>query len=394
MSSTLRIAVTGLIGQHPRLGGVAWFYIQYVVGLARLGHEVYYIEDSGEWPYNDDGGPSGNDWVERDPTQNVSYLAEVMARFGLADRWAYRFPLDSRWFGMSSARVQEVLESADLLINVSGTLEHAENYRKVRRLAYVDTDPVFTQVRFVRGLDAQFCRQVNTHDIHFSYAECLSSEFVPPTGHRWLPTRAPIVLSEWPPSGPPTRDDFTTIMNWTSYNAETYDGKTYGQKDVEFQRFLDLPGLVAPAVLELAMGAGKNDPTPYQMLRDKGWLLVDPLDVCHDLDSMRTYTTSSKAEWSIAKHGYVAGRSGWFSERSARYLAAGRPVVVQDTGFSRVLPVGEGILPFNTVEEAVAGVREVESNYERHAKAAREIAEEYFDAGKVLSRLVDEASSA
>jgi hypothetical protein len=295
---------------------------------------------------------------------------------------------------MSPTRVQEVLDSADLLINVSGTLEHAEEYRMVRRLAYVDTDPVFTQIRFVRGLEPNFCRQMNTHDIHFSYAECLSSEFVPPTGHRWVPTRAPIVLSEWPPSGPPARDVFTTIMNWTSYNAETYGGKTFGQKDVEFQRFLDLPSLVAPTVLELAIGAGKNDPTPYEVLRGKGWQLVDPLEVCHDLDSMRIYTTSSKAEWSIAKHGYVAGRSGWFSERSARYLAAARPVVVQDTGFSRVLPVGEGILPFNSVGQAVAGIREVESNYERHAKAAREIAEEYFDAEKVLSRLIDDAANA
>jgi hypothetical protein len=323
----------------------------------------------------------------------VSYLAEVMARFGLADRWAYRFPLGSRWFGMSRARVKEVIESADLFINVSGTLEHAEEYRKARRLVFIDTDPVFTQVRFVRGDDAQFCRQINTHDIHFSYAECLSSEFVPPTGHRWLPTRAPIVLSEWPPSGPPARDVFTTIMNWTSYDSETFGGKTYGQKDVEFERILDLPSLVAPAVLELAIGAGKNDPTPYELLRGKGWQLVDPIHVCYDLDSMRNYTVSSKAEWSIAKHGYVAGRSGWFSERSARYLAVGRPVVVQDTGFSAVLPVGEGILPFNSVEEAVAGIREVESNYARHAKAARAIAEEYFDADKVLSHLIDEASA-
>jgi hypothetical protein len=394
MKSSLRLVVTGLMAQHRRLGGVTWFYLQYVVGLADLGHEVFYIEDSGEWPYNEDGGASGNDWVARDPTPNVSYLAEVMARFGFADRWAYRFPLESRWFGMSPTRVQEVLESADLLINISGTLEYAEEYRKVRRLAYIDTDPVFTQLRFVRGLEPEFCRQMNTHDIHFSYAECLSSEFVPPTGHRWLPTRAPIVLSEWPPSSLPARDVFTTIMNWTSYNAETYAGKTYGQKDVEFQQFLDLPSLVAPAVLELAIGVGKNNPTPYEMLRSKGWQLVDPLDVCYDLDSMRTYTASSKAEWSIAKHGYVEGRSGWFSERSARYLAAGRPVVVQDTGFSKVIPVGEGIFAFNSVDEAVAGIREVGSNYERHAKAAREIAEEYFDAEKVLRRLIDEAGAA
>ena len=180
-------------------------------------------------------------------------------------------------------------------------------------------------------------------------------------------------------------------MNWTSYDAETYGGQMYGQKDVEFKRFLDLPKMVAPTVLELAIGMGKNDPTPYELLTRKGWRLVDPLQVCPDVDSLRSYTESSKAEWSVAKNGYVLGRSGWFSERSARYLAAGRPVVVQDTGFSSVLPVGEGILPFNSMEEAITAIREVEGNYARHAKMARLLAEEYFDSDKILSRLVEEA---
>jgi hypothetical protein len=162
---------------------------------------------------------------------------------------------------------------------------------------------------------------------------------------------------------------------------------------VEFRRFMDLPGRVAPCALELAIGAGVNEPTPYDLLTQKGWRLVNPVEVCPDLDTLRTYTESSKAEWSVAKNGYVVGESGWFSERSARYLAAGRPVVVQDTGFSKVLPVGEGILPFTDMEEAVAGIREVEHNYRRHALAARAIAEEYFDSQKVLSHLIDRVGS-
>jgi hypothetical protein len=389
MSNRLRIVATGLIAQHPLLGGVTWFYLQYLTGLARLGHDVFYLEDSGEWPYNTDGGPTGNDWVVHDPTPNVDYLEQVMARFGLAGKWAYRFPLESQWFGMPRKQLDEVLKSADLLLNVSGTLEHPEEYLLARKAVYVDTDPVFTQVRYARGVEA-FRKQVDAHDIHFSYAECLSTEYVPGTGHRWRPTRAPIVMSEWEPS-PPERDVFTTIMNWTSYDAETFEGRTYGQKDMEFKRFLDLPGMVAPAALELAIGAGKNEATPYELLSGKGWKLLDPFQVCYSLDAMRDYTRSSKAEWSVAKHGYVAGRSGWFSERSARYLALGRPVVVQDTGFSSVIPAGEGVLAFNTVEEAAAGIRAIETDYQCHSLAARAIAEKYFDSDKVLAPLIEEA---
>jgi hypothetical protein len=382
MAENLRIIVTGQMAQYP-LGGVTWFYLQYVLGLARLGHDVYYFEDSGQWPYN----PTEQALPE-DCGFNVEYLAGVLSRFGLGDKWAYRFLWQSQWFGLSEAKRKEVIESADLLINVSGTLERPQDYRKVRRLAYVDTDPVFTQVKLARG-QKDFRKWVDAHDVQFSYGEC-ASPAVPDTGHRWRATRVPIVLCEWH-SGAPRRDVFTTIMNWTSHNSVTYHGQTYGQKDVEFKRFLDLPGRVAPTVLELAIGPGHGQRTPYDLLRHKGWRLVDPADVCPDLDSLRTYTESSMAEWSIAKNGYVAGQSGWFSERSARYLAAGRPVVVQDTGFSSVLPVGAGILPFRTCEEAVDGIRQVESDYERHSKAARAIAEEYFDSAKIMGRLVEEA---
>ena len=255
-------------------------------------------------------------------------------------------------------------------------------------MVFIDTDPIFTQVKLLRG-DIKFRRQVDAHDVHFTYAECLADPLIG-TGHHWRPTRAPVVLAEWSPVAR-GRDVFTTIMNWTSYKAEEYGGQTYGQKDMEFQRFLDLPSMVAPAVLELAIGPGENEPTPYDLLRSKGWRLVDPTDVCPDVDSFRSYTQSSKAEWSVAKNGYVVGRSGWFSERSARYLASGRPVVVQDTGFTAVLPAGEGILAFTTLEEAAAGIIEVESHYARHAKAARAIAEAYFDSDKILGQLIDEA---
>jgi hypothetical protein len=180
-------------------------------------------------------------------------------------------------------------------------------------------------------------------------------------------------------------------MNWTSYKSETYGGRTYGHKDRELLRFVELPRKVTPAALELASAAGRTQQIPRDLLTHAGWRVVDPAAVCPDLDSYRNYIESSKAEWSVAKNAYVQGRSGWFSERSACYLAAGRPVVVQDTGFSALLPVGEGIVPFTTLEEAVWAIRDVEGNYPRHARAARALAAESFASEKVLPRLIEEA---
>jgi hypothetical protein len=382
MTSKLRIIVTGLIAQYP-LGGVTWDYLQYVLGLARLGHDVYYIEDTGQWPYNPVEGGLG-----KDCDFNVQYLAAVMSRYGLAEQWAYRFPWQSQWFGLSDAKRLEVIRSADLLINISGTLERPEQYRQVSRLAYIDSDPVFTQVKLARG-QLDFRNWIDLHDVHFSFGECLSAQ-VPETGHQWHPTRQPIVLSEWRPEKP-FREVFTTVMNWTSYKPVVYGDQSYGQKDLEFIRFQELPSLIAPMALEIAVNTGKTRRTPRQLLAHKGWRVVDPADVCPDLDTYRQYIESSKAEWSVAKNGYVRGQPGWFSCRSACYLAAGRPVAVQDTGFSNVLPVGEGLVPFSTVEEAVAAIQNIQEHYERHAKAAREIAEVYFAADKVLTRLLDVA---
>jgi hypothetical protein len=390
--SNLRIIVTGQMAQYP-LGGVTWFYLQYVLGLARLGHDVFYIEDSSQWPYNPmtQALPAKAASITEACQFNLDYLNGVLSRFGLADKWAYCFPKHDTWFGVPQSQRENVIASADLLVNVSGTLGRPENYRQVRRMAYVDTDPVFTQVKLARG-EAHFRTLVDRHDVHFSYGEH-PSPMVPDTGHRWRPTRAPVVLSEWT-TGRPHRNVFTTIMNWTSHNSVTHDGRTFGQKDVEFKAFIDLPTLVRPTEMELAVGPGHGQHTPYDLLRYKGWRVVDPVQVCPDLDSFRAYTEESMAEWGVAKNGYVQGQSGWFSERSARYLAAGRPVVVQDTGFSHVLPVGVGLVPFRNLDEAVAGIRSIEGDYARHAKAAREIADEYFDSDKVLTRLVDEAMNA
>jgi hypothetical protein len=409
-TQSLRIVVTGLIAQHPSLGGVAWDYVQYPLGLHRLGHDVYYIEDSGEWPYTTDGGASGQDWIAYDCSPNVAHLKEVMERFGLSERWAYRFPIKPRWFGMPHAKRREVLRSADLLINVSGSLEQPGDYRNIRRLAYLDSDPVFTQIKLALPQGhLKFRKRVDLHDIHFSFGECLSTA-VPSTPYTWRPTRQPIVVSEWS-SPAPFRPVYSTIMSWTSYKPLRFEGRLYAQKDYEFRRFVSLASLVAPVPVEIAMHgtrhatwqslAGEGSPAgdrpgadgfdPRQFLRAAGWRVVDAREVAGGLDSYRSYVLSSKGEWSVAKNGYVEGRPGWFSCRSGCYLAAGRPVIVQDTGFVSVLPTGVGVLSFSTTDEAAEAIRRVESNYHQHAQAAREIAEAYFAADLVLSRLIEEA---
>jgi hypothetical protein len=379
--SRLRVVVCGLLAQYP-LGGVAWDYLQYVVGLARLGHDVYYLEDTGQWPYN-----PAQDGVSKGCEANVSHLAQVMERFGLADRWAYRFAWQDQWFGLDARTRAEIVRTADLVLNVSGVLRDPAGLDRTGVLVYLDSDPVFTQVKIARG-QRDFGAVVDVHDVHFSFGETLGDS-VPATGHLWLPTRQPVVLAQWA-HAVPDRGRYTTVMNWSSYNDVEFDGRRYGQKDIELRRFIDFPAHTA-ASLEVAMAHGRNARPPYALLRHRGWSVVEPAQVCPDLDSYRHYLQSSRGEWSVAKNAYVQGRSGWFSCRSACYLAAGRPVVTQDTGFGAVLPLGMGLHAFATVAEAADALEQIESDYAGHAAAAREIAVEYFDSARVLESLIERA---
>ena len=390
----MRIIVTGLIAQHPTLGGMTWHYLHYLLGLARLGHDVYYFEDSGEWPYVLDAGKTKESCIDWEGRRNIEYLGRTLSRFGFEDRWAYHFPIRNRWYGMTGPRRREIVGTADLLLNVSGSLARPQRYRQIPRLVYIDTDPTFTQVRLqLKHGFRKLQKRVAAHDLHFSFGERL--ERIPnPMPYRWTSTRQPIVLDEWKTTTPPG-GAFTTVMSWTSFKPLRFARRNYGQKDLEFQAFIDLPRRAEPALLEVAFsrtqhenwrsrnGASRDD------LNRHGWRTVEATQVCADLDDYRSYIQASRAEWSVAKNGYVEGQPGWFSDRSACYLAAGRPVVVQETGFCGILPVGEGLLSFRTVEEAAAAVREVETNHARHARAAREIAAEYFEAGRVLSQLID-----
>jgi hypothetical protein len=336
-----------------------------------------------------------------------------MSEFELSTKWAYHFPTESKWFGLPEEKRKELIQSADILINVSGTLERPAKYRQVQKLVYLDTDPVFTQIAVANG-NSELRKRIDAHDMHFTVGECLGRT-VPDTGHSWHATKHPVVLSEWRCSVP-HQNTFTTVMNWTSYKPLAYHGQTYGQKDVEFVKFMNLPQEAHPTALEVALPKlhhvrwqshyekvapqvqalieNHRQWTPHEVLKHLGWRVIDATAVCCDFTSYRRYIQSSKGEWSVAKNGYVKGKSGWFSGRSACYLAAGRPVVVQDTGFSQLLPVGQGLLSFRTLEEAADGLQEVEHNYCRHSKAATAIGETYFDSDKVLNRIIDQAFSA
>jgi hypothetical protein len=392
----MRIIVTGLIAQHPALGGMTWHYLHYLLGLDRLGHDVYYFEDSGEWPYRLDGAASPESWVDWRANHSIDYLGSTLARFGFAEKWAYHLATDGRWYGLTTDARQHVVASSELLLNVSGSLVRPERYRDVPRLVYIDTDPTFTQARLLLddGYEA-FQKRVAAHDVHFTFGENL--EHLPnPTPYRWIATRQPVVLDEWATTTPPG-DSFTTIMSLTSFKPLVAAGQILGQKDMEFQRFMDIPNRAKGAAFEVAYSGVEHENwrsgsgVSREALAKYGWRSVDATRACGDLDSYRRYIQASQAEWSVAKNGYVVGQSGWFSDRSACYLAAGRPTIVQETGFSKRLPVGEGILSFHTAEEASAAVFEVQSHYPRHADAARDIAHEYFDSRHVLTTLVDKA---
>lgn len=403
----LRIIVTGLIAQHYSLGGVTWDYIQYIIGLHRMGHEVFYFEDSGEWPYPPDGGASGNELVASDCRPNTSFLGQVLERYGLKDRWAYHFPTRPEWFGLSERRRKSIIRSADLLINVSGTLEFPDRYAQVKRLVYIDTDPGFTQVKIKMG-DKLFRQRIDAHQVHFSFGERLPPH-LQVRGLKWQPTRTPIVMDLWPLITSKSTT-YNTIMSWTSYKPLVHDGIAYLQKDAEFIKYLELPSKCRKVNFEIAMGKMEHDSwrsevivdksarvslrsdnykSPWALLADYGWKVVDSGEKCGNPDNYRDYIINSRGEWSVAKGGYVTAYPGWFSCRSACYLAAGRPVVVQDTGFGAVLPVGEGIVPFNSLVESVKAIEAVECDYEKHSKRAREIAGDYFNAERVLTRLLE-----
>src|SRR5579863_8664494 len=398
-SSRLRIVVTGLAVTYP-LGGVFWDYLQYVLGFVRLGHEVLYLEDAGRWCYD----PIGATFVESGAA-NAAYFAREIPRLEpqLADRWFFRDALGQTW-GWSSQQVTEFCRSADLFVHVSASCVMRDEYRTAARTVFIDSDPMYTQADFpgyAAGAEQDprvraRIEMILAHDVFFSFAENVNAAEcrVPRSLCEWIPTRQPIVSECFAGKGVEVplaarRRVLTTVMSWEP--AETgpvIEGIAYGGKSSEFLRFIEMPAHTA-IPLEIAF-SGK---VPRERFQAAGWKLVEAYPVSRDPWLYRGYLANSFGEWSVAKNAYVESRSGWFSCRSACYLALGVPVVVQDTGFGCALPSGEGILAFSTIDEALAAIEALARDPQRQARAAREIVREYFDSAVVLNRLIEQASS-
>ncbi len=385
----MRIIVTGLIGNYA-FGGVTWDYIQYLLGLRALGHEVWYLEDTSAWTYD----PVAQQ-PSADCSHNTAYLQKVMEAFGFGDRWIYRNGADGTYHGVKDPALAEgLLSAADALVNVSGACWLREPTAAIPLKLFMDGDPMFTQIG--QAQDAETDARIRAHETHFSFGLNIGKPGcrVPRNGLTWHPTVQPVALECWSgkpaATAPPLADAWTTVMSWASYPPKEFDGETYGQKDIEFSRFVGLPGLLHEKFV-LAMGQGIGQRRPTADLEARGWTIIEPDEALPDFHTYHDFLQASKAEWSIAKNGYVKSWSGWFSCRSACYLAAGRPVVVQDTGWSEVLPSGAGALAFRDMEEAVTAIQTVANNYEFHSQAARAYAQTHFEATAVCHEFLETA---
>jgi hypothetical protein len=380
----MRIVLAGGVGAMP-FAGVAWQVLQYLEGFRRLGHEVFYLEDTQRWPYDpvqdtvcDDAGPA------------IAYVAGLMERVGLQRAWAYRDVAQGALHGVTEEALVRTLRDADALINLSGVMVLREEHLGVPTRIYLETDPVLPQIEVAQGRDFTI-EFLGAHTHHFSYGENFGSADcgVPVERFNYHPTRPPVILDWWDSGGSPTLDGraFTTVANWRQTSKDiVWGGRNLTwSKDVQFMRLLDLPKRVEPPI-ELALSLG--DEQVAERLRLAGWRVRPAGPLSKDIDAYRTFIVGSAGEFSVAKEQNVALRSGWFSDRTASYLAAARPAIVQDTGFGCALPTGEGLLAFSTIEEAEAAFAAVQADYPHHCRAARAVASEYLRAETVLGELL------
>ena len=382
------ILVLGILGQYP-LAGVSWQAIHYLLGFQELGWEVFYVEDSGATPYDPRLGMNTEDCAYA-----VRYIADVMARIGLGDRWAYVDLMHGETHGLARPRLDALYREAAAIVNLCGATAPRAEHRRGPRLIYIETDPVYEQLRIALGEESSL-GFLASHDLLFTYGENLGAPDcpVPLVRFSWKTTRPPVVLGCWEPHIDPGAVLFTSIASWESKGKDiTFGGETFQwSKHVNFLRFIDLPRHT-PQRLQLAMDP--LDAAVEARVREAGWQLTDPRPISADIDTYRDFIYHSRGEFTVAKDIYVRPRSGWFSDRSVCYLAAGKPVVTQDTGFGKFVPTGEGLLAYSTMEEAVDAFARVNAGYALHAVAARRIAAEYFGAERVLGRLLADAGLA
>jgi len=394
------IVVSGALANKPFNGGEAWVRLSWVRGLQRLGFRVVLVEQIGPAACVDSAGvpaPFGR-------SVNLSYFRSVIEWAGLAGSAALVYGGGEACEGLTWRELHEAAASAELLVNISGHLALEPLFDRFRKTAYIDIDPGFTQFWHAEGTSP-----LRPHDHYFTIGENIGTADCPiPTGGiPWHPIRQPVVLDDWAagtradipassdrrrPAGGVRPARFTTVANWRGpFGRVQFGGRTYGLKLHEFRRCIDLPRRAANSSFELALDIHPAEVNDLASLRENGWQLTDPKRAAATPEAFREFVRGSDAEFSVAQGIYVETNSGWFSDRTTRYLAAGRPVLVQDTGFSRRLPCGEGLVPFTNVDEAAAGAERIAANYEAHCAAARAVAERCFDARAVLKRVLDVA---
>ena len=379
--------VTGMIATYP-VGGVVWDYAQYALGLERLGWDVYYLEDTGWQTYDPDTGQYGED-----PAYGVAFLGRSLAALSpaLGRRW-HVVGMDGRTYGLPAPEFAAAVRAADLFLNVSGGTLLRDAYMACPCKVLVDTDPGYNHFVNFPKWDANpnwhGSHGYRAHDHFLTYAERIGRPDCPlPTfGLPWQPTRPPVVTDAWQGHDRAVGERWTTVMTWDNFRKPIeHAGVTYGTKEREFGKVEGLPRRLGRGVrLEVASG---GDP-PVERWRSLGWSVIDAHAASRTADAYRDYVCRSRGEFSVAKNVYVATGCGWFSCRTVCYLAAGRPAVVQDTGFSEIIPTGRGLFAFDDVEQAAAAVRAVEADYPAHSAAARAVAAEHFAADRVIGDLL------
>jgi len=376
------ILVGGSVAQRPGSGGHTWVFLQYLLGFQRLGYDVVLVDRLDADMCVDEAGRP----CDPERSINVRYVREVMERCGLGERWAVLVDGGGRSLGMDRAALDRAAGDAELILNVNGFVDDPEVMSRAGLRAYLDIDPGFGQMWRALGLHDMFAG----HDAYVTIGERIGEPdcTIPTCGLDWVTTPQPVVLAEWEPQPPAWERGFTSVASWRGPFAPIeYDGVTYGLRVHEFRRFVKLPRR-SDEKFEVALDIHEAETPDLELLAEGGWRLADPAVAAGDPWAYRDYVQGSKAELMVAKGMYVQSRSGWMSDRSICYLASGRPVVAQETGFSSLYPAGEGLLAFDDLDGAAACVEEVAGDYERHSRAARALAEEHFDSDKVLRRLL------
>ena len=379
-----KLVVLHLAARYP-FAGVIWQLLHHLLGFRQLGFDVYYLEDHRSYVYDPVAA-----MLVTDPTANIKTLAAILERFGFADRWSFVDVVRDEYLGMPRERCNELLKDADLVINLCGTTNPREEHERIRCFVFVETDPGVFEVQLARK-DPAAMRVAAAHQLLFTYGANIGASdcLLPETGFNWHRTRPPVLLDQWPTGvGPAEPRAFTTVGTWHNKGSDVeIAGDTYyWSKHVNFRELLDVPQRAGqPIELATDLDSGPD----YQRAVAGGFSFLPVVPMSLDIDGYRDYISSSRGEFTAAKDLYVRTRSGWFSDRSVCYLAAGRPVVTQRTGFEKYVPAGEGLLGFEGAAEAAEAIRTVNADYRRHARKAREIAAAYFDARLLLGEIAD-----